>query len=387
MIQFTCPCGKVLHAKEEYAGETTRCPRCDRELVIPGEQGVQAEAPPPREAPPEALRPGRARRDDRSWEDRPRPPAVSGMAVTSTILGVLSLFLCSVFTGIPAIIFGALGLHAIGRSNGRLQGKGLAITGLVTGILSLLLLPLTLLLLLFPAVGKVRESAAKVASANNLMQMSLAMQTCNDATGTLPPAASCDASGKPLLSWRVLILPYLGEDALYKQFNLNEAWDGPHNLPLLSQMPKVYALPGDTSAQPGYTYYRVFVSKDLNNNGKRAAFDPPRPGAAGPFAPPGMGPPDVNPVPQHGPRITDFLDGTSNTILVAEAATAVPWTKPDELIYDPNAPLPPLGGHFTGGFQVVMADGSIHWVSKSVSETTLRAAITRDGGEVLGLDW
>jgi hypothetical protein len=100
----------------------------------------------------------------------------------------------------------------------------------------------------------------------------------------------------------------------------------------------------------------------------------------------GPGGPPVSPGP--GPRFpADITDGTSNTILVAEAATAVPWTKPDELIYDPNGPLPPLGGHFTGGFQVVMADGSVHWVSKSVSETTLRAAITRGGGEVLGPDW
>src|SRR4051794_29116581 len=134
MIQFTCPCGKPLHARDEYAGQTTRCPQCGRDLLIPGEQGVQAQAPPPPSDWTEDDRPRgrrRPRAGDRDWADRPPPATTSGMAIGSAILGVLSLFLCSVITGIPAIIFGALGLRAIGRSDGRLQGKGLAITGLV----------------------------------------------------------------------------------------------------------------------------------------------------------------------------------------------------------------------------------------------------------------
>jgi hypothetical protein len=59
------------------------------------------------------------------------------------------------------------------------------------------------------------------------------------------------------------------------------------------------------------------------------------------------------------------------------------------LDYDPNGPLPPLGGYFSGGFHAVMADGipGVHWISSNVSETTLRAAITRNGGDKLGSDW
>ena len=68
---------------------------------------------------------------------------------------------------------------------------------------------------------------------------------------------------------------------------------------------------------------------------------------------------------------------------MVEAATAVPWTKPDELPYDPSAALPPLGGHYSGGFYVLMGDGSYRFLPKGVSQATLRAEITRNGGEIV----
>ena len=378
MLQFSCPCGKALHARDEYAGETTKCPDCGRELTIPGGQGrLTADAPRGPARSPDAgvrrSRPGRP--DERETDERPRsrPPITSGMAVGSAILGVLSLFVCSLFTGIPAIIMGALGLRAIGASEGRIQGRGLAITGLVTGGLSLLLTPVAIFLLLIPAVGTVRQSANKIASSNNLKQISLGLIEYGSSYGSLPPAglpSPTNPSGKEaLLSWRVAILPYIEQNNLYSQFKLDESWDGPNNSRLIPLMPKTYALPGDTTAPPGYTYYRVFV-------GEHTAFPPPRSGD--PFG----GPP-------HGARYpNDFLDGTSNTILVVEAATAVPWTKPDaELSFDPIGPLPPLGGHFTGGFQAAMGDGAVRMVPSAVSQQTLRNAIQLDDGNVLGSDW
>jgi hypothetical protein len=82
-----------------------------------------------------------------------------------------------------------------------------------------------------------------------------------------------------------------------------------------------------------------------------------------------------------------FMDGTSNTIMIVEAADPVPWSAPGDVHFDPNGPLPKLGGLFNGNFTVAMADGSTRYISKSVSQTTLRAAITANGGEVLGPDW
>jgi hypothetical protein len=73
--------------------------------------------------------------------------------------------------------------------------------------------------------------------------------------------------------------------------------------------------------------------------------------------------------------------------MVVEASTAVPWTKPVDVPFNPNGPLPKLGGLFRDGFYVALGDGSTRFISRTISETTLRAAITRNGGEVLGPDW
>ncbi len=60
-----------------------------------------------------------------------------------------------------------------------------------------------------------------------------------------------------------------------------------------------------------------------------------------------------------------------------------PWTKPDELVYAPEKPLAPLGCHFPGEFVVGMGDGSVHFIKQDVKVDTVRALMTRDGGEVI----
>jgi Protein of unknown function (DUF1559)/Domain of unknown function (DUF4190) len=357
MIRFNCPCGKSLSARDQYAGETTRCPDCERELTIPGGEGVQAGSIS-RDPTNEGVRQSRRGRDD-ALDEGSIATKTSGMAITSIILGVLSLVPFSVFAGLPAIIFGGLGLSAISGSRGRLKGKGLAITGIVMGGISFLLVPVIAIGLLIPAISTVKGAATRIGNANNLKQITLAMHNYHDATGALPPAAICDPTGKHLLSWRVAILPYIEHETLYRQFKLDEPWDGPNNSKLISQMPREYALPpGNSASQANATCYRVFV-------GNGAAFDWCK-GAKMPG---------------------DFKDGTASTILVAEAATAVPWTKPDELDFDPNGPLPALGGHFSGGATVGMADAAVRQIPQTISPQTLKAAITRSGGDVLGPDW
>jgi hypothetical protein len=358
MIQFSCDCGEPLEAPDESAGRLTRCPRCGRDAPVPGRAAVQpADAPRARDYPPAGALPGRPTADD--WEDRRgyASPATSGKAVAGMVLGLLSMVGCTFFTGVPAIVFGALGLRDVGRGQGRVRGKGLAITGLVTGAVgTLVVTPL----LIYLAIGSVREAAARTHSSNNLKIMALSMHDYESATGTLPPAAICDkATGKPLLSWRVAILPYVESSNLYSQFKLDEAWDGPNNSRLIAQMPKCYTLPGDTRAPPGYTCYRVFY-------GNGAAFE-------------------LN----QGFRLSSFPNGTSQTILIVEAGEPVPWTKPDELPYDPAGPLPPLGGHYRyhDGFWAAMGDGSVRWVDNKVNPQMLRGAIERGGGMPCGGDW
>jgi hypothetical protein len=228
----------------------------------------------------------------------------------------------------------------------------------VTATASLKLDMTTVGVTLMESIQKVRSAAARMQSANNLKQIALAFHNFHDTYGAFPPQAIYGKDGKALLSWRVQILPFIEQQELYKRFHLDEPWDSPHNKKLLEVMPKVYAVPVDEKALKAHeTYYQGFVGKGALFNGKK------------------------------GSRIADITDGTSNTIMVVEAAKAVPWTKPEDLPFDAGKPLPKLATFWSGNFMAAMCDGSVRTISKSISEKTLRAAITINGGEVLGDDF
>jgi hypothetical protein len=214
--------------------------------------------------------------------------------------------------------------------------------------------------LLAVAIEHVQEAAERVHC--NLGGVSLAFYNYQDAHRGLPPAVVYDKDGKPLYSWRVLLLPYIEANDLYKDFKLDEAWDSPHNLALLPRMPKSYAPPGRQAARvpPYHTTLHVFV-------GPGTAFEDLR---------------ERTFQPQKSLKIPDdFPDGPSNTILFVEAGEPVPWTKPEELFYDPEGPLPDLRSFFRHGFRACTVDCSYRFVRKETPEATLRAYITRNGGE------
>ncbi len=170
--------------------------------------------------------------------------------------------------------------------------------------------------------------------------------------GNMPAAAMVGKDGKPLLSWRVAILPFIEQGELYQQFHLDEPWDSEHNKKLLEKMPKVYApVRGPAPKEPGSTYYQVFT------------------GSGAPFSLEAL----------KGPKVADFADGTSQTLLIVEASEAVPWTKPANLVYDAQKPLPKLG--FGDRVYVVLADGSSHFIKRTVPEPSFRAAVTPNGNE------
>ena len=366
-ISFTCTCGQHLRAEEEDAGRMTRCPTCGKESIIPDPrqaiQPAEANEPHIRPAP---IAPPRSRVRKHNWDDDQdeRPALVrrtSRKAVASFCMGLLligpGLFgVLLVYTfenidsvpqqlalvgvgatflaGLAAILIGTRGLRDISRSRGRLTGAGLAKTGIFLGWTFCFLIVSCGLML--PAVERVRDAAPRVQSANNMKQMAFAMYNYNDGEpGHLPENATIHSpDGKPLLSWRVALLPYLEQSSLYNQFHLDEPWDSPHNQTLIPLMPKVFAIPttDPKKYQQGLTYYRVFL-------GPGTAFLPR----------------DGKP-----PRLGTIPDPLSDTIMIVEAAEPVPWTKPDELVYDPDGPLPPLGGHHrSGGCNIAMFDGSV----------------------------
>jgi prepilin-type processing-associated H-X9-DG protein len=183
-------------------------------------------------------------------------------------------------------------------------------------------------------------------SQNNLKQIALAMHNYHDVNGMMP---SClrDKNGKPLLSWRVAILPYIEQDNLFRQFKLDEPWDSEHNKKLIANMPKIYELPGERAKHElPSTHYRVFV-------GNGAAFDLTR---------------DTS--------MAQITDGLSNMIMAVEAADAVPWTKPEEIEYAPKKP-PKLAYRYAGRANIVMCDGAVHTIRKSLPERTLHLLIQR----------
>ena len=209
--------------------------------------------------------------------------------------------------------------------------------------------------LLLPAVQKARDAARRAQSMNNLKQIALAILNYESTYGRLPSAYIADHNtGKPLLSWRVAVLPFIEQDALYKQFHLDEPWDSENNKKLLAAMPTIYRHPSSAAA-PGMTNY-------LTVRGKDTAF-------------PG----------QDGIKLAAITDGTSNTIMAVEAsdAKAVPWTKPDDFNYDEKNPAAGLGGLFPGGFNAAFCDGSVRFISSAIDAETLRNLFNRHDGQVI----
>jgi hypothetical protein len=210
----------------------------------------------------------------------------------------------------------------------------------------------------------------RIQSTNNLKEIGLAMHNFHAANNALPNHAIRDPkTGQPLMSWRVALLPYLGEQALFQQIRQNERWDSAHNIKFRNQMPAVYQLPGRPN--DGRTYYQVF-------HGDRSAFPrATRPAKAFPTAG------------DFGfARITD---GTSNTIFVVEAALPVNWMQPDDIPFQKGQPglINRVGNHWADNtFDAVMGDGAIRRMRRDMTQQTLEALITRDGGEIVNpKDW
>lgn len=216
---------------------------------------------------------------------------------------------------------------------------------------------------LLPCVQTVRDGEGWVRSANSLAQIGLALRNYHDVHGHLPPAVVRDQDGRPLYSWRVVLLPYLEQDTLHRKFRLDEPWDGPNNKLFLQETPRPYepALGGNDA--PGLTRYQVFI-------GPGTAFE------------------------RDGLAWADFPDGPANTLLVAEAGEPVPWSKPADLAYDSDGPLPPLGGAFTKpiklacyvvrrdpGFCACLGEGRGQFIRQLGDDHAIRAFITRNGGE------
>jgi hypothetical protein len=218
----------------------------------------------------------------------------------------------------------------------------------------------TLAPLLRPHLRQLRGSAERRRAANNLRQVLAAMHGYEAAHGRFPAAAVYDKKGRPLLSWRVQLLPDLGEAALYKQFRLDEPWDSPHNKKLIAQMPAVFRSSADPKlAAAGKTTYLAPLGEATLFTGRV------------------------------GVRVAEVTDGTSYTISLVDAddAHAVVWTRPEDLTYDPKDPAKGLATRVDGSFMLGFADGAVHFLPRTTEKATLHALFTRNGGEVVNVPW
>jgi len=210
-----------------------------------------------------------------------------------------------------------------------------------------------------PAIGSARHAARRAHGSNNLKMLGLAMHNYHDTYRALPAGYSADKDGKPLLSWRVHILPFVEGAHLYEQFHLDEPWDSPHNKKLIEQMPETYKAPGSKS-EPGMTNY-------LGVGGADGVFVRPKPGD------------------KLGTSFRQITDGTSNTIMIVEAPddSAVIWTKPGDFAPDKENPTRGLIGLRPGGFQAAFVDGSVQFLAETIDADLLNGLFTKSGGEAV----
>jgi hypothetical protein len=185
-----------------------------------------------------------------------------------------------------------------------------------------------------------------------MKQIGLAMHTHYSRHKSFPPAASRDEQGKPLLSWRVHLLPYLGLKDLYDQFHLDEPWDSQHNRQLISQMPSVFGCPSTTWRKTGRTSYLLPIGPGTVWGGEQPL------------------------------SLRKITDGTSHTVMVVEAAPekAVVWTQPADLPVAPEAPAQGLGTYHGRGYMTLFCDGAARFLSDELSAESLWACFgARDG--------
>jgi hypothetical protein len=202
------------------------------------------------------------------------------------------------------------------------------------------------------APAAVAEQIRRQTNSDSFKQILLAMHNYHDTFKAFPPGdAFRDASGKSGFSWRVHILPFLDQRKLYEQFALDQPWDSPHNKPLIEKMPKVYESQW-LGIQPGHTNFLAPVGEDTIAGSEKAI------------------------------SFRNITDGTSNTAVLVEVkpSLSVPWTAPQDYVFDPQRPAEGLRVDTDGRFLAALADGSVYlFRGNAAAELILRLFQKSDG--------
>jgi type II secretory pathway pseudopilin PulG len=300
-IPFTCPhCGTQTDVFDDYAGQSGPCAICGKPITVP--------------VPSDATKLGS------TW----RPPVPAQNALSRPRSKALTIVLVTLAGIAAAAILGAV-----------------------------------LFALVFPALSSARQASRRSQSATNLKAIAAALLAYESAQGCFPPAYIADSKGKPMHSWRVLVLPYLGYSHIHAQYDFNQPWNSPHNMNLLGSMPAEYACPADPDARANHeANYVVVVGAETLFPGSKSV------------------------------RREQMSDGAHCTILVAQTrSSGVTWLEPrdleaDQMCFEINGRAGvEIGGSLPGGAHVATADGVVHFLPEDLPPPTVRAMATISGNE------
>ncbi|RIK75335.1 MAG: hypothetical protein DCC67_15425, partial [Planctomycetota bacterium] len=205
--------------------------------------------------------------------------------------------------------------------------------------------------LLIPAVAGARAAAMRSQDMNDMRQIALAMHNYHDVHNSFPTDVYSE-DGKPLLSWRVELLPYMEQQGLYERFKLDEPWDSEHNRKLLAQIPEAFL--SSAGGEPGKTRYQGLKGEKTIFRGAK------------------------------GVAVREITDGTSNTLMFVQTdpAKAVEWTRPADINFDAKKPLAGLDSS-QGAFLAAFCDGSVQYLSMAPGDEALKRLAIRDDGETI----
>jgi hypothetical protein len=214
---------------------------------------------------------------------------------------------------------------------------------------------------------------------SNLRNLVLGMQNHQDQRGDLPPLYIADPQGRPLHSWRVLLLPYMEQQLLFQQIRLNEPWDSEHNRQFHSQMPSFYLCPSSShSRESGLTSYFSIA------------------GEGAPLEPLTLMSLDDQAIRLYrsNTSLGSIQDGASNQIMVFEATGySVNWMQPvdptfEELRMSAGGDEKGIGSHHAGAIaNAAMGDGLIVTLRAGTPPHVLRSLLHREDGQVLDYEW